>query len=42
MEARNLKPDSFVKVFWHLAFISVFIMFAILFIQVVKFKLGML
>ncbi len=41
MEARNLKPDNFVKIFWHLAFISVFIMLVTLFIQVVKFKLGM-
>lgn len=28
MEAMNLKPDSFVKIFWHLAFITVFIMLA--------------
>ncbi len=26
MEAMNLKPDSFVKIFWHLALIAAFIM----------------
>lgn len=26
MEAMNLKPDSFVKIFWNIAFIVVFIM----------------
>lgn len=26
MEAMNIKPDSFVKIFWHLALIAVFIM----------------
>lgn len=41
MEAINLKPDNFVKIFWHLAFIAVFIMLTSLFIQVVKFKIGM-
>ncbi|WP_165499138.1 hypothetical protein [Acinetobacter sp. ANC 4177] len=26
MEAMNLKPDSFVKIFWNIAFIAAFIM----------------
>lgn len=26
MEAMNLKPDSFVKIFWNIAFIVAFIM----------------
>ena len=41
MEAINLKPENFVKVFWHLAFITVFIMFSAFLIQVAKFYLGM-
>ncbi|MFV5403925.1 MULTISPECIES: hypothetical protein [Acinetobacter] len=41
MEAMNLKPENFVKVFWHLAFIAVFIMAASFLIQVAKFYLGM-
>ncbi len=42
MEAMNLKPDNFVKIFWHLAFITVFIMVAAFLIQFAKFKAGML
>lgn len=41
MEAMNLKPDSFVKIFWHLALIIVFIMVATFFIQYAKFCIGM-
>lgn len=41
MEAMNLKPDSFVKIFWHLALIVVFIMVATFFIQYAKFCIGM-
>lgn len=41
MEAMNLRPDSFVKIFWHLAFIVVFVMFSTFLIQVAKFYIGM-
>ena len=41
MEAMNLKPDSFVKIFWHIAFIVAFIMLTTFLIQYAKFKLGM-
>lgn len=41
MEAMNLKPDSFVKIFWHLALISVFIMVVSFLIQFAKFSIGM-
>ncbi len=41
MEAMNLKPDSFVKIFWHLALITAFIMVVMFLIQFAKFSIGM-
>lgn len=40
MEAMNLKPESFVKIFWHLAFIAVFIMVVRFLIKVAIFYIG--
>lgn len=41
MEAMNLKPESFVKIFWHLALIAVFIKIVLFLIQAAKFYIGM-
>ena len=40
MEAMNLKPDSFVKIFWHLAFIAVFIMNVNFILKIASHYLG--
>lgn len=41
MEAMNLKPESFVKIFWHLALIAVFIMTSRFILSVARYYLGM-
>lgn len=41
MEAMNLKPDSFVKIFWHLALIAVFIMVARFLMQIAGYYIGL-
>lgn len=41
MEAMNLKPDSFVKIFWHLALIYGFIKIVGFLIQYAEYSIGM-
>lgn len=40
MEAMNLKPESFVKIFWHLAYITAFIMCVRLAIKIIGAYFG--
>lgn len=40
MEAMNLRPDSFVKIFWHLAFILAFIMTVNFILKTASYYLG--
>ena len=40
VEAMNLKPNSFVKIFWHLAFIVVFLMLSHFAIKVLSLYFG--
>ncbi|MCW8041162.1 hypothetical protein [Acinetobacter entericus] len=41
MEAMNLKPESFIKIFWHIALIIGFIMFVKFLIRVASFYMGL-
>lgn len=41
MEAMNLKPESFIKIFWHIALITGFIMFVRFLIRVAAFYIGL-
>lgn len=41
MEAMNLKPDSFVKIFWNIAFIVAFIMVVNFMLKVTSHYLGL-
>ncbi|MEN8381369.1 hypothetical protein [Acinetobacter radioresistens] len=41
MEAMNLKPDSFVKIFWNVAFIVAFLMTLNFILETAAHYLGM-
>ncbi|WP_165353089.1 hypothetical protein [Acinetobacter piscicola] len=41
MEAMNLKPESFVKIFWNIAFIVAFIMIVNFILKATSHYLGM-
>ncbi|MHA3068060.1 hypothetical protein ACX1NX_01655 [Acinetobacter sp. ANC 5383] len=41
MEAMNLKPESFIKIFWHIALITGFIMLVRFLIRVAAFYIGL-
>lgn len=41
MEAMNLKPESFVKIFWNVAFIVAFIMVVNFTLKAASHSLGM-
>ena len=41
METMNLKPESFVKIFWNIAFMVAFIMFVNFILKATSHYLGM-
>lgn len=41
MQSTNLSPNHFIKLFWHIGFIVVFVLLVVFVIQFLKFKLGM-
>lgn len=41
MEAMNLKPESFVKIFWNLAFIAIALMVTKTLLNIVSFYVGL-
>lgn len=40
MEAMNLRPNSFIKIFWHLALIGVFIMTVVFLLDLARHYCG--